>query len=86
MAEETTGVRITQQAIYAKQLEHGETLVKILEKLDHLDQVPDRLREVELTLARLAWIEKIAYTGLAYAGLTAGVTGLASALFSLLVR
>jgi hypothetical protein len=27
MAEETTGVRITQQAIYAKQLEHGETLV-----------------------------------------------------------
>jgi hypothetical protein len=23
------------------------------------------LREVELTLARLAWIEKIAYTGLA---------------------
>lgn len=64
MAEETTGVRITQQAIYAKQLEHGETLVKILEKLDHLDDVPNRIREVELTLARLAWIEKIAYTGL----------------------
>ncbi len=52
MAEETTGVRITQQAIYAKQLEHGETLVKILEKLDHLDEVPARLREVELTLAQ----------------------------------
>jgi hypothetical protein len=64
MAEETTGVRITQQAIYAKQLEHGETLVKILEKLDHLDEVPNRLREVELTLARLAWIERVAYTGL----------------------
>jgi hypothetical protein len=27
MAEETTGVRITQQAIYAKQLEHGETQI-----------------------------------------------------------
>jgi hypothetical protein len=67
MAEETTGVRITQQAIYAKQLEHGETLVKILEKLDHLDEVPARLREVELTLARLAWIEKVAYTGLSAA-------------------
>jgi hypothetical protein len=64
MAEETTGVRITQNAIYAKQLEHGETLIKILEKLDHLDDVPDRLREVELTLARLAWIEKIAYIAL----------------------
>jgi hypothetical protein len=67
MAEETTGVRITQNAIYAKQLEHGETLIKILEKLDHLDDVPDRLREVELTLARLAWIEKISYTGLSAA-------------------
>jgi hypothetical protein len=56
MAEETAGVKITQNAIYAKQLEHGETLIKILQKLDHLDDVPDRLRDVELTLARLAWI------------------------------
>jgi hypothetical protein len=79
MAEETTGVRITQQAIYAKQLEHGETLVKILEKLDHLDEVPNRLRDVELTLARLAWIEKIAYTGL-----TAGVVSIIGLLFTTL--
>jgi hypothetical protein len=81
MPEEQTGVRITQQAIYAKQLEHGETLVKILEKLDHLDDVPNRIREVELTLARLAWIEKIAYTGLA-----AGITGFVSALLAFLVN
>ena len=80
MAEETSGVRITQQAIYPKQLEHGETLVKILEKLDHLDEVPNRLREVELTLARLAWIEKIAYTGL-----TAALTALVGALLSLVL-
>jgi hypothetical protein len=26
--------------------------------------VPDRLREVELTLARLFWIERVAYAGL----------------------
>jgi hypothetical protein len=64
MAEETTTVRITQADIYKKQLEHGEILVKVLQKLDHLDDVPDRIREVELTLARLAWIERIAYTGL----------------------
>jgi hypothetical protein len=81
MAEETTGVRITQNAIYAKQLEHGETLIKILEKLDHLDDVPDRLREVELTLARLAWIERIAYTGL-----SAGLLGLTSAVFGLVIK
>jgi len=64
VSEETTGVRITQQAIYAKQLEHGQTLVAILEKLNHLDDVPNRIREVELTLARLAWIERVAYIGL----------------------
>ena len=64
MADETTSVRITQADIYKKQLEHGEILVKVLQKLDHLDDVPERLREVELTLARLAWIERIAYTGL----------------------
>ena len=81
MADETNSVRITQNAIYQKQLEHGETLIKILEKLDHLDDVPNRIREVELTLARLAWIEKIAYTGLA-----AGITGLVSALISFLVK
>jgi len=81
MADETQGVKITQQAIYAKQLEHGETLVKILEKLDHLDEVPARLREVELTLARLAWIEKIAYTGL-----TASVVSLVGLLVGLVTR
>jgi hypothetical protein len=80
MAEETTGVRITQQAIYAKQLEHGEILVRLLEKIDHLDDVPARMREVEITLARLAWIEKVAYTGL-----TSGLVGLVSALLPLLL-
>jgi hypothetical protein len=64
VAEETTTVRVTQADIYKKQLEHGEILIKVLEKLDHLDDVPERIREVELTLARLAWIERIAYTGL----------------------
>jgi hypothetical protein len=64
MAEETTSVRITQADIYKKQLEHGQILIQVLQKLDHLDDVPDRIREVELTLARLAWIERVAYTGL----------------------
>jgi prophage DNA circulation protein len=64
MADETTGVRITQHMIYQKQLEMNDTQLKMLVKLDNLDDVPDRIREVELSLARLAWIEKIAYTGL----------------------
>jgi hypothetical protein len=81
MADETNSVRITQGMIYAKQLEMNEVQIRMLEKLDHLDDVPDRIREVELTLARLAWIEKIAYTGL-----TSGVVGLVSALLSLVLK
>jgi hypothetical protein len=79
MAEETTGVRITQHMIYQKQLEMNDTQLKMLVKLDNLDDVPDRIREVELSLARLAWIEKIAYTGLA-----AGVVALAGSLLNMI--
>jgi len=64
MPDETTSVRVTQADIYKKQLEHGEILIKVLQKLDNLDDVPERLREVELTLARLFWVEKVAYAGL----------------------
>jgi hypothetical protein len=64
MADDTTSVRVTQVDIYKKQLEHGEILIKVLQKLDNLDDVPDRLRVVELTLARLFWVEKVAYAGL----------------------
>jgi hypothetical protein len=81
MAEETTGVRITQQMIYQKQIEMNDTQLKMLVKLDNLDDVPDRIREVELSLARLAWIEKIAYTGLA-----AGVVALIGSLLNMIGR
>jgi hypothetical protein len=79
MAEETTGVRITQQMIYQKQIEMNDTQLKMLVKLDNLDDVPDRIREVELSLARLAWIEKIAYTGLA-----AGVVALVGSILNII--
>jgi hypothetical protein len=81
MAEETQGVRITQQMIYQKQIEMNDTQLKMLVKLDNLDDVPDRIREVELSLARLAWIEKIAYTGLA-----AGVVAIVASLLNMIGR
>jgi hypothetical protein len=79
MAEETNSVRNTQGMIYAKQLEMNEVQIRMLEKLDHLDDVPDRIREVEITLARLAWIEKVAY-----AGLSGAVVALIGLLISML--
>jgi hypothetical protein len=67
--------------IYQKQIEMNDTQLKMLVKLDNLDDVPDRIREVELSLARLAWIEKIAYTGL-----TASVVSLVGLLVGLVTR
>jgi hypothetical protein len=74
MSEETQSVRITQHMIYQKQLEMNDTQLKMLVKLDNLDDVPDRIREVELSLARLAWIERVAYVGLTAA--TVAIIGL----------
>lgn len=81
MADENSTVRITTAAIYQKQLEMNETQIKILEKLDHLDDVPDRLRDVEIELARIAWIEKVSYTGL-----TAGIVAILGGLINLLIK
>lgn len=63
MAEDDN-IRITQGMIYAKQLEMHEVQVRMLQKLDHLDDIPERVREVELSLARLEWIERVAYSAL----------------------
>jgi hypothetical protein len=81
MAEENTTVRITQQTIYHELREVKETQIQILQKLENLNDVPDRVRQVELDLARLAWVEKIAYTGL-----SAALVAIIGALINLLLK
>lgn len=80
-AEKEPHVRVTLQTIYDKQLDNERLLVRTLEKLDGLADVPDRLRLVENKQAETAWVPKVVL-----ASLTAGITGLATALFGLLVR
>lgn len=65
MSEQETTVKITPTMTYQKLLEMNDTQIKILTKLENLESLPDRMRQVELDLARLKWIEKVAYTGLA---------------------
>ena len=82
MNDETQpSVKVTLQQIYNKQLDNERLLVKTLEKLDGLADVPDRLRAVENKQAETSWVPKVVL-----ASLTAGITGLATALFGLLVR
>ncbi len=79
MEEETTSVRITQAMVYGKQLEMYEAQMAMLSKLDKLEDIPERVRELELSQARHEWIAKIAYSAL-----VAGVVAIASALIGIL--
>lgn len=81
-AEETTTVphiKVTLQTIYDKQLDNEKLLVRTLERLDNLADVPDRLREVERAQAESAWVPKVVMAALA-----AGITGFLTALFSVI--
>lgn len=84
MPEDTQAVphvKVTLQTIYDKQLDNERLLVRTLERLDGLSDVPDRLREVERSQAEYAWVPKVVM-----ASLTAGVAGLVTALFGLVIR
>ena len=79
MPEEQPHVRITLQTIYDKQLDNERLLVRTLERLDNLADVPDRLREVEQKQAEAAWVPKVVL-----ASLVAGISGLMTAIFTVL--
>lgn len=83
MQEETqpAHVKVTLQTIYDKQLDNEKLLVRTLERLDGLADVPDRLRAVEQKQAEAAWVPKVVM-----ASLTAGIAGLGTALFGLVIR
>lgn len=76
MAEQSTAsqphVKITINELYYEQQETNRLLVKTVAHLEQLADVPDRLRAVELTQARGAWVEKIAYSALVGAIIAVG--------------
>jgi len=77
MTDEPTG-RVTINMLYAKQLENEKLLIELSERLASMEQIPSRVRELELAQAKTAWIEKVAY-----AALVAGVGALIGGLISL---
>ena len=78
MSEEPTG-RVTINMLYAKQLENEKLLIELSERLASMEQIPSRVRELELQQAKAAWIEKVSY-----AGLTAGIGALIAGLITVL--
>jgi hypothetical protein len=79
MPEETQSVRITQAQIYEKLLELHATQIEMVTELKGLRDLPARMNQVEQKLARLEWIEKLAFTALG-----SGLTGFIAAMWSIL--
>lgn len=71
-------VKVTLQTLYDKQLENQRLLVETLAKLEAMNDLPERVRQLELKQARTEWIERVAYTALlaAVSGLVGIVIGL----------
>lgn len=79
MADETTSVRITQAQIYEKLLEINAVQIEMVAELKGLKDIPARMNSVEQKLARMEWVEKLAFTALG-----SGLTGFLAALWGLL--
>ena len=79
MAEETTGVRITQRDIYEKLIEINAVQIEMVADIKALKDLPARMNKVEQSIARFEWIEKLAFVGIG-----AGLSGFVAALWALL--
>lgn len=73
-------VKITLQHIYDKQLDNERLLVRTLERLDGLADVPERLRAVERKQDETSWVPKLLWTAV-----STGIMGFGTALYSLIV-
>ena len=76
MSEEPTQ-RVTINQLYQQQLQNEKLLIEMSQRLANMEQLPARVRDLELAEAKTAWIEKVAYSGLV-AGVGALIGGLIS--------
>lgn len=79
MADETTGVRITQRDIYEKLIELQAVQIELVSDIKNLKDLPNRMNKVEQSIARAEWIEKLAFVGIG-----AGLSGFLAALWALI--
>jgi hypothetical protein len=65
-SDATTGahVKVTINDLYKEQQETNKLLIQLATELKGLSDIPDRVRGVELEIAKLQWIDIIARTAL----------------------
>jgi hypothetical protein len=59
-----THVKVTINDLYKEQQETNKLLIQLASELKGLSDIPDRVRSVELEIAKLQWIDIIAKTAL----------------------
>jgi hypothetical protein len=74
-------VKVTINDLYKEQQETNKLLIQLASELKGLSDIPDRVRGVELEIAKLQWIDIIAKTALGGA-----IISFATTLFALISR
>jgi hypothetical protein len=67
MSSDTTSgahVKVTINDLYKEQQETNKLLIQLASELKGLSDIPDRVRGVELEIAKMQWIDIIAKTAL----------------------
>jgi hypothetical protein len=67
MSSDTTQgahVKVTINDLYKEQQETNKLLIQLASELKGLSDIPDRVRAVELQVAKMQWIDTIAKTAL----------------------
>jgi hypothetical protein len=67
MAVDSTGgthVKVTINDLYKEQQETNKLLIQLASELKGLSDIPDRVRSVEIQIAKMQWIDVIAKTAL----------------------
>jgi hypothetical protein len=57
-------VKVTINDLYKEQQETNKLLIQLASELKGLSDIPDRVRSVELQVAKMQWIDTIAKTAL----------------------
>jgi homoserine kinase len=57
-------VKVTINDLYKEQQETNKLLIQLASELKNLSDVPDRVRNVEIQIAKMHWIDIIAKTAL----------------------
>jgi hypothetical protein len=57
-------VKVTINDLYKEQQETNKLLIQLASELKGLSDIPDRVRSVELQIAKMQWIDMIAKTAL----------------------